>query len=439
MKLTAATTGTSIAAALVALVAPIPPAIAEAPVIEPLEPFEPYLGRTWKALVNPDSGAHDVARWQPALAGQAIKIEHSVSDGAYGGETFIMWDRAREELVFFYFTTAGFFTTGTMWFDETGALNSREQVTGNASGVEEVHARQEIMPDGRLKVTTRMLREGQWEDRGEVVYREDSAARVILPATLGGESGAAPEAPGGERVEASFDPETDLISLHYDHAPDRDDGQSAAADRTILESMFDADWIKTHTIAVSGAYGENAEWFNADSDAVMDAVWKDLGGWLAGHVDRAGVVAELAGRWTEVIQAGGDVWVKEGGQSDITADAVKRIRNASPEIDTRRIHVVQHSGWNEDKTTDSALEYVREHTHYIRIPDANAFLNLEGGHPAFSKAASEHPKLGPIWKAAFAYYPPSERLDFSDTGELMRILGLGEIGIDEFQERFLDE
>ena len=45
--------------------------------------------------------------------------------------------------------------------------------------------------------------------------------------------------------------------------------------------------------------------------------------------------------------------------------------------------------------------------------------------------------FGAIWKAAFAYYDPKERLDFSDTGELMQILGLGQIGIKEFNARFL--
>ena len=37
--------------------------------------------------------------------------------------------------------------------------------------------------------------------------------------------------------KAAFNSKTDLISLHYDHAPDKDDGQSAAADRTVLESV----------------------------------------------------------------------------------------------------------------------------------------------------------------------------------------------------------
>ena len=75
-----------------------------------------------------------------------------------------------------------------------------------------------------------------------------------------------------------FNPSRDLISLHYDHAPDRDDGHSAAADRTILESIFGANWIREHVVAVSGAYGKNAGEFNAKSNAVMDAAWNDCGG-----------------------------------------------------------------------------------------------------------------------------------------------------------------
>lgn len=236
----------------------------------------------------------------------------------------------------------------------------------------------------------------------------------------------------------AFDTERDLLSLHYDHAPDKDDGQSAAADRTVLQTLFGVDWIRAHVTAVSGAYGENAGQFNAKSDAVMDAAWADCGGWLAAHTARAEVVDALTARWTRTLQAGGDIWVKEGGQSDITADVVKRIREASPAIDaTTRIHVVQHSNWNEEQTTDAALAYSKEYTHYIRIRDANAYLNTAGGNDAFQRAAVAHPVFGAAWRAAFAYYDPAERLDFSDTGELLHILGLGEMGFDAFRERFL--
>ena len=240
-------------------------------------------------------------------------------------------------------------------------------------------------------------------------------------------------------AKRTFDSQKDLVSLHYDHAPDKDDGQSAAADRTILETQFDVDWIKKHVVAVSGAYGKNAKAFNSKSDAVMDAAWDDCGGWVAAHKNRENAVRDIVLRWSAVLKAGGHVWVKEGGQSDITADVVKQIRKRSPDVDTsRRIHVVQHSKWNENQTTDAALAYTRKHTHYIKIRDANGYLNIKGGHEAFEKAARRHPTFGKAWKAAFTYYNPKHRLDFSDTGELMHILALGEMGVEKFKARYLD-
>lgn len=109
-----------------------------------LLPFEPFLDRTWKALVDADRGVYDVARWERALAGQAFRMVHSVGEGAYGGETLVMWDRSREVLAYTYFTTAGFFTEGTMSFDGSGLLESRELVTGNQDGVTEVESVQEL-------------------------------------------------------------------------------------------------------------------------------------------------------------------------------------------------------------------------------------------------------------------------------------------------------
>jgi hypothetical protein len=243
------------------------------------------------------------------------------------------------------------------------------------------------------------------------------------------------DSPGKE-----FDPATDLLSLHYDHAPDRDDGHSAAADRTILESEFGVEWLHRHVVAVSGAYGRNAGQFVDASDAVMDAAWNDAGGWLDGHEDPPGTRSALATTWQRTLTAGGDVWVKEGGQSDITADVVRRVSDALPDVDTRmRIHVVQHSDWNENQSSPDALAFVRDHTDYIRISDANAFLNAEGGDNEFVTAAVQNERFGAVWRAAFDYYDPSIRLDFSDTGELMYILSLGTPGFRQFQISYLQK
>jgi len=240
-------------------------------------------------------------------------------------------------------------------------------------------------------------------------------------------------------TSAGFNPAKDLLCLHYDHAPDKDDGHSAAADRTILESVYGVAWIRKHVIPVSGAYGLNKKQFNSASDKVMNVTWNSRTGWLPAHKSWKQVVIRLFGRWAAVLKDGGDIWVKEGGQSDITAELVALVKAKMPKVDTtKRIHVVQHSNWNENQTTPKALAYTKAETDYIRIKDANRYLNKKGGDDAFVKAATGHHLFGPSWKAAFAYYDTKHRLDFSDTGELMHILGLGEMGIDDFRKRFLD-
>ena len=96
----------------------------------------------------------DVSRFEVALNGQAVRILHSINDGEYGGETLIVWDQEKQAIVFYYFTTAGFYTTGTMRA-ENGEVVSRETVKGEAGGVTEVEARFRVLPDGRLHVKTR--------------------------------------------------------------------------------------------------------------------------------------------------------------------------------------------------------------------------------------------------------------------------------------------
>jgi len=241
-----------------------------------------------------------------------------------------------------------------------------------------------------------------------------------------------------EASAKTFDPSKDLISLHYDHAPDKDDGHSAAADRTLLLAVQDKDWIENHVLPVSGAYGSNKRSFNKKSDAVMDAAWNDLGGWVAADQGWDQAVARLVERWSATLQGGGDVWVKEGGQSDITAAAVKQIRADLPQIDTRsRIHVVQHSGWNEKHTTPAALQYTKDQTDYIRIKDGNRLLNVKGGDKAFVEAATSDPGSGAAWEAAFDYFRPSDRVDFSDTCELLHILGRDQVNVDAFRQQYL--
>ena len=145
-----------------------------------LAPLAPLVGKTWRGTVSPPGAAKpsvDVSRFELALNGQAVRNRHSIDDGAYGGETFIPWEEAKQSLVCYYFTTAGFYTTGTM-SAAAGALESHEIVQGSAGGIAEVKATHRLLPDGRLHVKSRYLKNGQWEDGRETFYVEDPQAVV---------------------------------------------------------------------------------------------------------------------------------------------------------------------------------------------------------------------------------------------------------------------
>ena len=131
---------------------------------EPLRPFAPFLGKTWKGEFANSTAAKpvfDVARWERALNGKAVRVLHSVNDGAYGGETIIAWDANKKCVAYWYFTTAGFRTEGTMKHDD-GHWTAHEIIAGAASGIPEVKSVSRILPDGRLHVKAEYLKDGKW-------------------------------------------------------------------------------------------------------------------------------------------------------------------------------------------------------------------------------------------------------------------------------------
>lgn len=156
---------------------------ADQPPLDPnLEPLRPWLGKTWKGEFKnstPENPIVDISRWERALNGKAVRVLHSVNDGAYGGESIIMWDEEKKSLTYHYFTTAGFRTTGTMTFKD-GKILSHEKVTGNASGVTEVRSTAEARSDGSLYVKTEYFKDGEWTPGRETTYREDANAKVIF-------------------------------------------------------------------------------------------------------------------------------------------------------------------------------------------------------------------------------------------------------------------
>lgn len=147
---------------------------------EHLKTFEPYLNKTMKGELNPGDGGevkYDISRFEAILNGQAIRAMHSVNDGDYGGETIIMWDKEKESLVFYYFTTAGFYTSGTLSVEEN-KYTAVEKVVGNENGITEVKSTSEIREDGTVKVESSYLKNGEWVKGHSVVYHESPESEI---------------------------------------------------------------------------------------------------------------------------------------------------------------------------------------------------------------------------------------------------------------------
>lgn len=266
--------------------------------------------------------------------------------------------------------------------------------------------------------------------------------------------------PGTDSTSSRFNGSRDLISLHFDHCADPDDGHAAAADRSIIE----AEGIPLARVhVVSGTYGIQPDRYQDDSEAVMDASWS-RNGWLNADADWNRAVSETVTAWSRTLDAGGHIWIAEGGQSDFTTEVVQELQmEYSANITRTRIHLVQHGEWNERYTTAQDLSYVRSETDYIRISDGNYAGNGTAGlHLKYSSSRDEidrfmqtaesHGTFGRMWTAAFGYldprvgYPRNDpianyrKLDFSDSVELLYILGIGTNSVSDcatFANRFL--
>jgi hypothetical protein len=153
------------------------------PTLNPrLEPLRPLLGKTWKGVFKgskPEKPTIDVQRWERALNGQAVRLLHSINEGTYGGETLFLWNDKSKTVEYYYFTTAGFMTTGTLEVKE-GKIQTHEQVKGDAGGVTEIRATSEMLPEGKLHVKAEYLKNGQWTLGHEVTYQEDPASQVVF-------------------------------------------------------------------------------------------------------------------------------------------------------------------------------------------------------------------------------------------------------------------
>jgi hypothetical protein len=275
-------------------------------------------------------------------------------------------------------------------------------------------------------------------------------------------SGCASSGPDGEgeKEEAAdcssaapigrFDPAADLLIANFDNKPDTDDLLAVAGLTTMLR---DERFACVRSVATTGALGNKNPGNFIEADPLFDVAFGDA--WADAHADRAGAEKFLTKHALATLRAGGDVWIMEAGQSDLTAAVAQRVSEAEPSIDLRtRVHLVQHSDVNEALATESALAYVQEHLDYIKIADGNVVGNGTPGFKTTSSAAwpalLADPESGSVWaeaqRLAVERNPttgfPNEAiaaggLDFSDVAEAAYIFGFdGLVDVDAFVAEF---
>lgn len=177
-------------------------------------------------------------------------------------------------------------------------------------------------------------------------------------------------------ARTSFDKEKDLLLAQFDSKPDADDIHAQAA----LGSMLaHPDLAGVNCFAVAGAIGiqdgayiDSTSLFNL-AFGKKNQDWTDASG---GDAHWKASVKRIRDRVRSTLKGGGTVWVQEAGQSDITRDWVAALiaSGVSEELIQEKVIVVQHSPWNEKKTTTADLNYVRNKTDYHAIDDGNADL-----------------------------------------------------------------
>ncbi|WP_448213406.1 hypothetical protein [Colwellia sp. MEBiC06753] len=143
--------------------------------VEPLKVFEPYLG-TWESNFAVQPGQEkvlDVSKWERALNGTTIRTLHSINEGAYGGESLIFFDKKQNKIVFYYFTTAGFYTQGWMEMTGVNSFIAYEQVTGNKDGITQVKSTSSLNGN-TMNIATSYLKNGEWTTPEQRTYQRSN-------------------------------------------------------------------------------------------------------------------------------------------------------------------------------------------------------------------------------------------------------------------------
>jgi hypothetical protein len=258
---------------------------------------------------------------------------------------------------------------------------------------------------------------------------------------------------GKPAATGRFTPD-DLLSIHYDSAPDPDDIHASAAGACVVQTYS----LGSRIMVAGGAYGlrvwsngstpGGTRWsnYNPGVENVLNQAYGSSWFKVRGNTDGSfNHIVEFATRWKQTLDTGADVWVAEGGPSDFTYLVARYLENnlGATAEQLGRVHVVQHSEWNDQNTDPSNLAWVKANLSYVRIDNGN--LNAaqgQGGTADFRSNAATGDiqpwansnfwgqavsgQCGALWQQARNAFSDPALVDFSDTVELLYILNISQ-------------
>ncbi|MEL7031724.1 MAG: hypothetical protein AAGL97_04530 [Pseudomonadota bacterium] len=111
-----------------------------------------------------DSSAEQVAdiqHWSWALGSAAIRIEHALEDGSYGGVSYVYPTIEPDAFTYVYITNAGFHTEGTIILNDDQSFTASETVEGHPS-ITSVRSHSTFDENGLISMTSEFLDGEEW-------------------------------------------------------------------------------------------------------------------------------------------------------------------------------------------------------------------------------------------------------------------------------------
>lgn len=383
-------------------------------------------------------------------------------------------EKGKVNMVFRVKSADGEKRTSRLYLSKSGDVLSYFDISSSSRTWVEISKEVDIETSGTYSISLLNYFHSYLLNQGlDVDYVDISAALPITPRHP-------------ELDQSLYDPKKDLLSLHYDMLFDADDIQAVVAAKMMLR-YYDIDAMvvagtKSHkqriwnpvngdtglpsaTTVLNVAFPSGTcskQFSKGDCGLVSEKGWVNAGDhWNLD--ENAPVVSDVAAIWKKTLDADGKIFIAEGGMGDFTVDVANWLvdkMGVNRRVVKDNVISVQHSNWNMEQSGDGTVngynfiyghqrDWKREPSEDYQpddhfIDDGNGLLQsrvthmrVNDGNGPYGNGGTEgtanaqkfwslanNGDYSAEWDVAQFWGSKRGRVDFSDTVELVYILGV---------------